>query len=197
LKSPRVSKSRWRSHQRSLQRKLTRNEDWCLAGKRMKWELLVSLESQLCQMLFCWAHRRKDVWLKQTQVKGCLAIADTWKEYKYDPTDSGNSSFGLPCSALTTHMCIGLPYVDLLSFTWGDFIERNSPKNFSRGSCGFLADSGRVGEPHGFFWIEQPLLIHVWCLLSGLYCSCWFMCGVCWWTGLRITKIGIVPKNYF
>ena len=33
----------------------------------VKWKLLVSLKSQLCQMMFCWG----------TQVTGCLAKADT------------------------------------------------------------------------------------------------------------------------
>jgi hypothetical protein len=37
--------------------------------RRVKWKLLVSLESQLCQMMLCWG----------TQVKGCLAKADTGK----------------------------------------------------------------------------------------------------------------------
>jgi hypothetical protein len=32
-----------------------------------------------------------------------------------------------------------------------------------------------VGELGGFFWIEQPLLIHEWWLPSGLDCCCWFV----------------------
>jgi hypothetical protein len=33
----------------------------------LKWEPLFSLESHLCQMMFCWG----------TQVKGCFSEADT------------------------------------------------------------------------------------------------------------------------
>ena len=40
-----------------------------LHGACLAWEFLVSLESQLCQMMFCWG----------TQVKGCFAEADMWK----------------------------------------------------------------------------------------------------------------------
>jgi hypothetical protein len=55
----------------------------------LKWKLLVSLESQLCQMMFYWgthvkrclvkADTWKTVFLKQTHVKGCFYIADMWK----------------------------------------------------------------------------------------------------------------------
>ena len=41
----------------------------CLQFQRvsLKWKLLASLERQLCKVIFCWG----------TQVKGCLAKADT------------------------------------------------------------------------------------------------------------------------
>ena len=49
-------------------------------------ETLVSLENQLCQMMFCWGTQVKgclakadmgmNVFLKQTQVKGCFDIAN-------------------------------------------------------------------------------------------------------------------------
>ena len=54
----------------------------------LKWKLLVCLESYLCQMMFYWvtqvkgwlakADKGKNVFLKQTQVKGCFDIVDTW-----------------------------------------------------------------------------------------------------------------------
>ena len=52
----------------------------------VKWKLLVSLESKLCQMVVCWATRvkaclaradtGKNVFWKQTWVKGCFGRAD-------------------------------------------------------------------------------------------------------------------------
>ena len=79
------------------------------------------------------------------------------------------------------HVCIGSPYIALLSFACGDFTERNWSKNFLWGSCGFLPLqwSQPVGEPCSFFWIELPLLVPVWYLPGGLNFSCWFLCGVC------------------
>jgi hypothetical protein len=54
---------------------------------QVKWKLLVSLERQLCPMMFCWgtqvkrcsagADMGKNVSLKQTQVKGCFDITNT------------------------------------------------------------------------------------------------------------------------
>jgi hypothetical protein len=54
-----------------------------------------------------------------------------------------------------------------------DFIERNTLKNFWwHSGCFFLLpwDECRLVEPLGFFWIELPLLIHVWCFVSVLDC---------------------------
>ena len=63
----------------------TRRGHWIL-----KWKLLVSLESPLCQMMVCWgtqvkgsiakANTWKNVFLKQTQVRGCFDRANTWKD---------------------------------------------------------------------------------------------------------------------
>jgi hypothetical protein len=38
---------------------------------------MVSLETQLCHVTFVEAERLEDVLLKQTQVRGCFAEADT------------------------------------------------------------------------------------------------------------------------
>lgn len=93
------------------------------------------------QLRGCFAKRdsRKDVSLKYTQVKGSFAIpnhkkmhGDIQKGYKYDPTDSGSPSVSLPCSTL---LVFALHYIAELSFWW---LHRNSPKNFSWGSCCFL-----------------------------------------------------------
>jgi hypothetical protein len=47
----------------------------------------------------------------------------------------------------------------------------------------------------GFFWIELSLLVHVWCLPSGLDSSCWFVFGVGSWSGVKTMKIAIVSKT--
>lgn len=60
-----------------------------------------------------------------------------------------------------------------------------------------LPRSRPIWGAHGFFWIELILQMYVWCLLSGLDYSYWFMFGVCVWTPLRTTKIGTAPKNCF
>lgn len=101
------------------------------------------LKSQLCEMIVCWG----------TQLKGCLAKADTWKNiswsiykwkdawYKYGPTDSESSDIALLCCALlvfANNTCISVLFTlccwTLLVVT----PERNSPKNFLWGSCSFL-----------------------------------------------------------
>lgn len=55
-------------------------------NSRLKWKLLVSRESQLCQVMVCWGTQvrgclakedtGKTVFLKQAQVKGCFATAN-------------------------------------------------------------------------------------------------------------------------
>ena len=58
------------------------------------------------------------------------------KEYKYDPRDSGSKSIGLLSSiSLFTHW---LTFHCVAELHCGDAKERNSPKNFLWGSCGFL-----------------------------------------------------------
>jgi len=58
---------------------------------------------------------------------------DVLKEYKYDPTDSRDLKIGLLCSILlvvAAHMHV-LVCLTLLYLACGDFLERNSWKNFS------------------------------------------------------------------
>jgi hypothetical protein len=155
----------------------------------LKWKLLVSLESQLCQMMLCWGTQVKgcfakgDMWKcfrKQTQVRGCFAIVGMWKDtwcleriYIWPHRQwELEHWFALLClgSLCWRYTCIGLPYIALLSFICGDFIE-----NFSWGSCGFFCRLELIGEPCSFFWIELLLLTHEWWLPSELDCSCWFM----------------------
>ena len=60
-----VSFSLWRHHKPC-------NVRWtnaCAVREDLKWKFPVCLESQLCQMIFFWS----------TQVKGCLAKADMWR----------------------------------------------------------------------------------------------------------------------
>jgi hypothetical protein len=46
------------------------HQRYFLSDHPLKWKPLIPLETQLCQMTFCWG----------TQVKGCLARADTCKD---------------------------------------------------------------------------------------------------------------------
>jgi hypothetical protein len=136
-----------------------------------------------------------------TQVKGCFAEADTgermvcysrhvkgWVTFRrnINMTPQTVGAGALVCSAslryssLTAHMYwFTLHCIVELSWWW---LDRNLTKNFSWGSCSFLLLlwPRLVGEPCGFFWIELPLLILVWYLLSGLVCSCWIVSGDCW-----------------
>jgi hypothetical protein len=136
----------------------------------MKFKLLVSLESQLCQMMFCW----------DTQVKGCVAIANMWKDtwcserIQIWPHRQWELKYWFALLHLASHhqwhACIVSPYIALLSSACGDAIEICSPENFLWGSCGFLM---LPWQPRAC-WPLASLG-----LSSGLNCSCWFLCGVC------------------
>ena len=75
--------------------------------------------------------------------------------------DSGNQALLRLVPLHCYHTCIGSPYIVLLSFACGDVIERNSPKNFSRGSPTVLG------------WLVSLEVS------SGLNYSCWFVLRVC------------------
>jgi hypothetical protein len=92
------------------------------------------------------------------------------------------------------HACTGSPYIVLLSFTCGDIIERNLPKNIS---WGFPQTRARWWAS----WIP-----------SGLNCGCRFVGGVYWVDLPAAADLGLVfasgldweqqrlespPKNYF
>ena len=75
----------------------------------LKWKFQVSLETQLCHVMFfwklsyermfCWSRhvRGEDVWLRPMLERTC----DVWKEYKYTWIDSEwGSCIGLPCNTL-------------------------------------------------------------------------------------------------
>lgn len=75
--------------------------------------------------------------MKQTQVRGCVIFR---KEYKYDSTDSGGRLwYWFSLLRLASLKCspIGSPCLVLLIFTC-DFVDSNSPKNFSWYSGSFL-----------------------------------------------------------
>jgi len=87
--------------------------------------------------------------VKQTQVKGCLDIADTWKgpwwrSINLTPQTVGDEPWALVCSTSPFFSkdtaCIGSPYIALLSSTCDKAaMERSSPKNCSWGSCSSLS----------------------------------------------------------
>ena len=105
--------------------------------------------------MICWGTQVKgclakaNTWkadfLKQTQVKGCLDIANMWKDTWWrsimTPWTVGDKHWALVWFALPHYssLCIGSPYIALLSSTFGNAsIQRDSPKNCSWGSCGSL-----------------------------------------------------------
>lgn len=91
-------------------------------------------------------------------------------------TVGGHSCIGSPCHVPLVFADDALALVCLAFFliiASHDFIERNTLKNFWwHSGCFFLLpwDECRLVEPLGFFWIELPLLIHVWCFVSVLDC---------------------------
>ena len=133
------------------------------------------------------ANTWKTAFLKQTQVKGWLAIANTWKDLWWrsinmTPQTVGDEHWELVCFVPSQYssLCIDLSYIALLSSTCGNAaIERNLPKNCTWGSCGSLA----------LMWpclrlVGKPdgffgikLQLPGICLLKGLDCSCWFVPG--------------------
>ena len=143
----------------------------------LNWKLLVSLESLLCQMMVCWGTQAKgclakaDTWenvfLKQTQVKGCFWYSRHMrgcliKEYRYDPTDSGRGALniGLICSTslfFVNNVLYCFAFHSKLSSTCDNSnVERNSPKNYSWGSCGSLL-LAPVASPQAGWWARWVL----------------------------------------
>lgn len=120
-------------------------------------------KSRHMKKMFSWStHKWKDVFLQQT----CERMHDFGRNININPQRMGAS--------------IGSPYIALLSFTCADSIGRNSPKNSSWAFCGLLL---LLWPQAGwwalrFFWVELPLLVHMWCLPRGLDYSCWFIFGV-------------------
>lgn len=84
-------------------------------------------------------------------------------------------------------VCLATPCCSSLIFARCDFVERKAWKDFlwsSSYSCCLLPwTPAGSAEPRGFFWIEPLLLIHVWCLLTGLECCfcVWCFRLDCWY----------------
>lgn len=122
----------------------------------------------------------------------CERMHDVQKEYKYNPTDSGSLSSGLLFSTslfFTTHTHV----LVCLTFHCSALLETHQRTSLGVPVASCFCGLRPVGEPCGFFWIELPLLVHVWWLPSGLDCSCGFVCGVFYWT----MKIGLASKELF
>jgi len=75
---------------------------------------MISLESQLCWMVFCWSR-----YAKQTQVKGCFAKSKHEK---------GCMMLKRTQQWWTTPGGINTPCYSLMVIICRDFIERNTPK---------------------------------------------------------------------
>lgn len=125
-----------------------------------KGNFLISLETQLCYMMFCWSRlvkeyfteadigERKICWSRP--VRRCMMFKKDIN--MISKTVGGGSGIGLPCIKI---------------FASHDFTESNLPKNFSLYSSSFLP-------------LLQPLVN--WLRLtvsSGLNCGCWFVTADC------------------
>ena len=138
------------------------------------------------EMMFCYSK----------QVKWCVM-----KKYKKWPHREREREHWFALLRLTI-LCkrqahIGSHYIVLQSATC-DSLERNSPKNFSWGSCGLLhfcdpsplvslASSGLSCPCWVTWWLSRgldcmQLLVHMWCLLLH-------------WTADILTKIGLASKE--
>jgi hypothetical protein len=144
----------------------------------VKWKLPVSLESQLCQMMFFWATQVKgylakaDMWkkalLKQIQVKGCLAIADTWKDEWWRNINMTTQTVGTRVS-----VCFALPRYPLLKthiHCVAEFL-----------SFGFLKFSWTPASWQALWFLLDWTDLVGSCVVTTerLDCSCWFVFTVC------------------
>ena len=137
----------------------------------LKWKFLVSLETQLCHVMFLWKLSCETIfcWSKYPW-GGCMMFE---KSINGTPqTVKGRSCIGTRCSAL-------------LVFAGLHFVEGNTPRNFSWYSGWFwpLLTHAKLAEPSSFCWMESLLLICVWCLWLD------------WTTGIQTMKTGIAPKQ--
>jgi hypothetical protein len=153
---------------------------------RLKWELPISLESQLCQMMFCW----------DTQGTGCFAEADTgeqyfakahmWKDTGWrliNMTQQAMGARALLCfapplySSLTTHVFV-LRCVAEFHLWWchrGKRIKELLTK--------FLQVLAASTDPG---WLVSLGVS------SGLNCLCWFVCGACQVDWTAATDLNLV-----
>jgi len=83
-----------------------------------------------------------------------------------------------------------MPCWSSLAFVGLHFIEKNA----TRTSCGILATSDDWCDsagPCSFFWIVPLVLIHVWCLVFGVWCLL-----LNWTAGILTMKSQIAQKDY-
>ena len=129
------------------------------------------------------ANTWKTAFLKQTQVKGWLAIANTWKDLWWrsinmTPQTVGDEHWELVCFVPSQYssLCIDLSYIALLSSPCcSAAIERNLPKNCSWVSCGSLPLPQSLLRPASEpgGFFTIELQLPGICLPRGLVCGCW------------------------
>lgn len=81
--------------------------------KNLKWEVLVSLETQLCHLMVFQKLSGEDVLLKQTYEKAfdvllkqmLERVCDIWKEYKWNPVNSEKSLLHCDTMQYITGLC--------------------------------------------------------------------------------------------
>ena len=162
------------------------NERW------VKWKFVISLETQLCDVMFFWKLSSERMFCWSRHVRGRFAEKDIWclsghclvkkghVMFCWSRSLRGHVIFGKNISITQQTVDNALALVSLaflvdLHLSQSDFIEKNAPKNFSWYSGGFWRllqpPADWPAETRGFFWIEPLLPIHVWCSASGL--DCW------------------------
>ena len=154
-----------------------------MSGIILKWKFLVSLETQLCYMMyflkwscermFCWSRymRGHVMFCWSIHLRGHImfgkSISRIWQTVK------GYSYIATPCKAslvftdFTHHAALGS---SSLIFACCDFIKRNTPKNFSQYSS--------------YFWWSFKVSAR---LSRSLLLD--------WTADILIMKIGIAPKE--
>ena len=177
----------------------------------LKWKLLVSLESQWCQMMFCWGTRVKGCFARQTRERMFCWSRHRWKDAWWrDVNMTPPQTVGA-----RTLVCFALPHYSLLTtcIYWFALCciaelclwwlhKKKLTKELVLRFLQLLAISSASGR-------LATLLDS-----SGLNFSCWFVSGDCWMDGVQLLthvwclpldwitdiltmKIGITPKELF
>lgn len=124
-------------------------------------------------MMFCWKRSCERMFYGSRHVRVCMMFC--WNR-RLRGCMAFRKSINRTPQTLRGCSCIAMSGSTLLVFTGLHFVERNSPKSFSRYSSQCLPFLLTLQ-------IQRSLAIS-----AGSSCCCyWFMFGVCYWTGLLVS----------